>query len=102
MAKTTGKKTKPMSKTEILHAIADTVGEEVSKKHVKQVVETLVDVAHRELKKSGIFVLQNYELTIDRTAFRKLKKIPGVQNWNDFAAHINDAGDKGRRARNTG
>jgi DNA-binding protein HU-beta len=57
MATSTTKKNKPLSKTDILHAIADAVGEEVSKKHVKQVVETLVSVAHRELKKSGIFVL---------------------------------------------
>jgi len=53
----TGKKNKSLSKTEILHAISDSVGEEVSKKHVKEVVETLVTVAHRELKKTGIFVL---------------------------------------------
>jgi DNA-binding protein HU-beta len=51
------KKNKSLSKTEIIHAISDSVGEEVSKKHVKEVVETLVTVAHRELKKSGIFVL---------------------------------------------
>jgi nucleoid DNA-binding protein len=57
MAKSTGKSSKPLSKTEILHAIADSVGEAVSKKHVKQVVETLVSVAHKELKKTGIFVL---------------------------------------------
>src|ERR1700678_3181459 len=50
-------KNKPLSKTDILNAIADAVGEEVSKKHVKEVVETLVNVAHKELKKSGIFVL---------------------------------------------
>jgi nucleoid DNA-binding protein len=57
MATSTTKKNKPLSKTDILHAIADAVGEEVSKKHVKEVVETLVSVAHRELKKTGIFVL---------------------------------------------
>jgi nucleoid DNA-binding protein len=58
MAKsTTGKKNKPLSKTDILHAISEEVGEEVSKKHVKEVVESLVAVGHRELKKNGIFVL---------------------------------------------
>src|SRR5580658_10281660 len=46
MAKTsTAKKTKPLSKTDILAAIAH------------EVVETLVSVGHRELKKNGIFVL---------------------------------------------
>jgi DNA-binding protein HU-beta len=61
MAKsTTGKKSKPLSKSAVLQAIADAVGEEVSRKHVKQVVETLVDVGHRELKKVGIFVLHGF------------------------------------------
>jgi DNA-binding protein HU-beta len=56
----TTKKTKPLSKTEILSAIADAIGEEVSKKHIKEVVEHLVDVGHKELKKAGIFVLHGF------------------------------------------
>ena len=55
-----GKKTKPLSKSEILHAVADAMGEAVSKKHVKEIVETLVSVAHRELKKMGTFVLPGF------------------------------------------
>ena len=61
MAKpTTTKKTKPLSKSEILNAVAESVGEEVSRKHVKEVIETLVDVGHKELKKNGIFVLHGF------------------------------------------
>jgi len=56
----TSNKNKPLSKSEILNAVADAVGEEVSRKHVKQVVETLVAVGHRELKKNGIFVLHGF------------------------------------------
>jgi DNA-binding protein HU-beta len=56
----TTKKTKPLSKGEILNAVSDTVGEEVSKKHVKEVVEALVEVGHKELKKSGTFVLPGF------------------------------------------
>jgi DNA-binding protein HU-beta len=56
----TTKKTKPLSKSEILNAISDAVGEEVSKRHVKAVVEHLVAIGHRELKKSGIFVLHGF------------------------------------------
>ena len=56
----TAKKTKPLSKSEILNAVADAVGEEVSRKHVKQVVETLAHVGHKELKKNGIFVLHGF------------------------------------------
>jgi len=56
----TAKRTKPLSKSEILNAISDAIGEEVSKKDVKQIVETLVDVGHKELKKSGTFVLPGF------------------------------------------
>jgi DNA-binding protein HU-beta len=60
MAKPTTKKNKPLSKSEILKAVADSIGEEISPKHVKQVVETLVDVGHKELKKIGLFVLHGF------------------------------------------
>jgi DNA-binding protein HU-beta len=51
---------KPLSKSEVLNAIGEAVGEEVSRKHVKQVVETLVTVGHKELLKNGIFVLHGF------------------------------------------
>jgi len=54
------KKTKPLSKSEILKAIAEAVGEEVSPKHLKAVVEHLVAVGHKELKKAGTFVLHGF------------------------------------------
>jgi DNA-binding protein HU-beta len=57
MAKPTPKKNKPLSKSEILHAVSDAIGEEISRKHVKQIVESLIAVAHRELKKTGTFVM---------------------------------------------
>jgi DNA-binding protein HU-beta len=61
MAKSTAKKNKPLSKSEILQAVTDAIGaEDLTRKHVKQVVETLVTVGHRELKKNGIFVLPGF------------------------------------------
>ena len=61
MAKpTTTKNTKPLSKSEILNEVADAVGEEVSKKQVKTIVEALVATGHKELKKSGTFVLPGF------------------------------------------
>lgn len=57
---TNAKKNKALSKSEILNAVADAIGEEVSRKYVKQVVETLAQVAHRELKKNGVFVLPGF------------------------------------------
>jgi len=57
---TTPKKTKPLSKSEILTAVSEAIGEELSKKHVKEVVEALVATGHRELKKTGTFVLHGF------------------------------------------
>jgi nucleoid DNA-binding protein len=58
MAKKSGNK--PLSKNAILEMVTKSVGEELSKKQVKLVVETLVEVGHRELKKSGVFVLPGF------------------------------------------
>jgi nucleoid DNA-binding protein len=61
MAKpTNAKKSKALSKSAILQAVSDEVGEEVSRKHVKQIVESLVSVGHKELKKNGVFVLHGF------------------------------------------
>jgi DNA-binding protein HU-beta len=60
MAKSTTKKNKPLSKSEVLKAIAGAIGDEISPKHVKQVLEALVDVGHNELKKLGMFVLPGF------------------------------------------
>jgi DNA-binding protein HU-beta len=59
MAEPTPTKKNPLSKAEILNAVAVVVGEEASK-HVKQIVEALVSVGHEELKKSGVFVLPGF------------------------------------------
>jgi nucleoid DNA-binding protein len=50
-------KKKPLSKSEVLTAVSDAIGEEVQRKHVKAVVEHLVAIAHKELTKSGPVVL---------------------------------------------
>jgi nucleoid DNA-binding protein len=61
MAKpTTSKKNKPLSKSEILKAVIDANGEDVSGKQVKAIIEALVAVGHKELKKSGVFVLPGF------------------------------------------
>jgi DNA-binding protein HU-beta len=56
---TTTKK-KPLSKSEVLNSIGEAVGDELPRKHVKQVVESLVEVGHKELKKNGVFVLHGF------------------------------------------
>ncbi len=52
--------TKPLSKSAILQTVTDAIGDGISRKQVKQVVETLVDVGHKQLKKTGVFVLPGF------------------------------------------
>jgi nucleoid DNA-binding protein len=51
---------KTMSKSSLIQAITETVGEELSRKQVKTVLESLITVGHRELKKSGVFTLPGF------------------------------------------
>ena len=59
---------KTMSKSGLIQAISEAVGEELTKKQVKTVVESLITVGHRELKKSGVFTLPGF------AKFRVVKK----------------------------
>jgi DNA-binding protein HU-beta len=51
---------KPLSKSAVLEAVSNAVGDEIPRKHVKQVVESLVAVGHKQLKKTGVFVLHGF------------------------------------------
>jgi nucleoid DNA-binding protein len=58
MAKATGK-TKQMTKGQLIDAITSANGD-FGKKSVKAVLETLVDVGHKELKRTGVFMLPGF------------------------------------------
>ena len=60
MATAKKKTNKPLSKNAVLQAVTDSIGEEMTRKQVALIVETLMDVGHRELKKNGIFVLPGF------------------------------------------
>lgn len=66
--KTAGGGKKAMSKSGLIQAITEQVGEEISRKQVKTVIESLITVGHRELKKQGIFTLPGF------AKFRIVKK----------------------------
>lgn len=51
---------KPLSKSGILEAVTNAVGDGLTRKQVKLIVETLVSVGHRELKKNDVFVLPGF------------------------------------------
>jgi DNA-binding protein HU-beta len=57
-AKSSGKKN--MSKSALLQAIAEAVGDAVTRKQVKAVIEALTATGYKELKKSGLFVLPGF------------------------------------------
>ena len=59
---------KSMSKSGLIQAIAEAVGEELTRKQVRSVLESLINVGHRELKKSGVFTLPGF------AKFRVVKK----------------------------
>ena len=83
------KKTKPLSKSEILKAIGDAVGDELSPKHVKAVVEHLVAVGHKELKKAGVLVLHGFaKFTVVKKPARPARKgvNPFTKQEQTFAA----------------
>jgi len=59
---------KPMTKTQLIQAIADATGEELNKRQVKAVLETLTNVGHKQLKRQGVFTLPGF------AKFRVVKK----------------------------
>lgn len=82
-------KSKHLSKSEILKAIGAAIGDDVSPKHVKAVLEHLVAVAHKELKKSGAFVLHGLaKFSVHKKPARPARKgvNPFTKQEQTFAA----------------
>jgi DNA-binding protein HU-beta len=59
-SRTMAKNGKPLSKSAVLEAVTKAHGDEIARKHVKQIVEALVAVGHKELKKASVFVLHGF------------------------------------------
>jgi DNA-binding protein HU-beta len=66
----TGKKAgaRTITKSNLILAVAEAVGEGLSKKQVKSVLESLITIGHAELKKAGLFTLPGF------AKFRVIKK----------------------------
>lgn len=58
-AKATATK-KAMTKSVLIQTIAEMLGENVSRKQVKQTLDMLQEVGHKELKKNKVFVLPGF------------------------------------------
>ena len=59
---------KAMTKSNLILAVAEAVGDGLSKKQVKSVLESLITIGHTELKKGGLFTLPGF------AKFRVIKK----------------------------
>jgi len=51
---------KVMTKSQVIQAIADAHKEKLARKDVAGVLETLATVGHKEMKKTGVFVLPGF------------------------------------------
>ena len=60
MAKPKSSGKKSLSKSALLQAVTEAVGDGTSRKQVKAIIESLTDIGHRELKKNGLFVLPGF------------------------------------------
>jgi DNA-binding protein HU-beta len=49
-----------MTKSELIQKIAEAHSDEVSRKHVKGVLESLADIGYKELKKTGAFLVPGF------------------------------------------
>lgn len=54
-----GKKSALMSKSGLINAVVESVGD-LSRKQVRSIIEALADVGYKELKRSGIFTLPGF------------------------------------------
>jgi DNA-binding protein HU-beta len=50
----------PLTKSALIESITNLQADETTKRQVKSVVEALVTVGHKELKKSGVFLIPGF------------------------------------------
>jgi nucleoid DNA-binding protein len=66
--KTDAKKATALSKSALINAVVEATEGEVTRKQVKAILESLTDIAYKELKKAGIFTMPGF------AKFRVIKK----------------------------
>jgi nucleoid DNA-binding protein len=67
----------PLSKSALIESIAKLQTDETSKRQVKSVVEALVTVGHKELKKSAVFLIPGFAkfIVVKKPATKERKGI---------------------------
>jgi DNA-binding protein HU-beta len=89
MAKSKTAAKKKLTKSALLQAVVDGVGDGAAKKDVKAVLDTLTAIGHKELKKNGVFVLPGFaKFVVVKRAARPARKgiNPFTKEPTTFAA----------------
>jgi DNA-binding protein HU-beta len=60
MAQSASKPVKKLTKSGLIDAIVQSVGDDTSRKQVKSVLEAVAEIGHKELKKNGLFVVPGF------------------------------------------
>ena len=78
---------KVMTKSQVIQAVANAHKEKLARKDVASVIASLANVGHRELKKSGVFVLPGFAkfVVIKKPA---TKERPGINPFTKEAITI--------------
>jgi nucleoid DNA-binding protein len=90
---------KPLSKSGLLQAITESLGDRASRKQVEETLDALVSIGHRELRESGQFVLPGFAkfVVVEKAAQPAREGInPFTKEKQQFAAK---PATKGVRAR---
>jgi len=98
----TPSKAKHLSKSEVVKSIVASIGDDLSPKHVKAVIDHLVDLAHKELKKTGTFVVHGLaKFTLHKKPARPARKgiNPFTKQEQTFAAKPASKAIRARAAR---
>ncbi len=73
-------KTKKLTKSALLQAVADAAGGETTRRQVGAILEALTEIGHKELKKNGTFVLHGFA----KFVVRKRPARPARKGINPF------------------
>jgi len=90
---------KPLSKSGLLQALTEALGDRASRKQIEETLDALTTVAHRELKQNGLFVLPGFAkfVVVEKAAQPAREGInPFTKEKQQFAAK---PATKGVRAR---
>ena len=72
--KTATKRTAPMTKTALINALVDGA-EGLTRKQVKEVIESLADIGHKQLKRTGGFTVPGFaKFTVVKKKATKARK----------------------------